>query len=183
MLVYHGSSNNFEKFDYSRIGTNGTTEGFGFYFTDKKHIAENYTNDNGYLYSVQLKGKELSGDELTITENQFRKLAVHLNDKNEYLSNFGDVNYEGLNAVLNEAVSCEYDNSNDDADLIGGVVNAYGNSQDVLQALYSMFGYGYIKDTDCAWGNSNGNQTVYVALVNEVIEIISVENKIEKVGN
>lgn len=34
--VYHGSKAHFEKFDYSKMGLNGTAEGYGFYFTDKK---------------------------------------------------------------------------------------------------------------------------------------------------
>lgn len=178
MLVYHGSPNKFDKFDYNKIGENGTAEGFGFYFTDKKSIAENYAG-SGYIYTVELKGKELSGTEMTITEKQFRKLALHLNKKGEYLSNFGEVAYDGLENVLRIAVETEYESSEDDAELIGGIINAYGDKEGVLQAAYKLLGYGFIKDNEPKWGHSNGNQTVYVALANEVIEV----HKIEKVEN
>ena len=40
MLVYHGSKELFTEFSYSRIGTNGTTEGQGFYFTDNLQVAK-----------------------------------------------------------------------------------------------------------------------------------------------
>lgn len=178
MIVYHGSPNYFNKFDYNRIGENGTSEGFGFYFTDKKHIAENYVG-KGYLYTVQLTGKELSGTKLTITEKQFKQLATRLNDEEGYLSNFGEIEYEGFENVLQYAVDLEYDSSDNDAELIGGIINAYGSKENVLQAVYDMFGYGYVKDDNCNWGNSKGNQTVYVALVNEVINIVEIQEEIQ----
>lgn len=176
MLVYHGSPNKFDKFDYNKIGENGTAEGYGFYFTDKKSIAENYTGNNaGYLYSVELQGKELSGTKLTITEKQFRKIAVHLNVKNDYLSNFGEVAYDGLENVLQLAVETEYNSSDDDAELIGGIINAYGDKEDVLQAVYKLLGYGYVVDDNPSWGQNEDGQTVYVALVNDIIKVVNVE--------
>ena len=71
MELYHGSSNKFNKFDYSKIRTNGTSEGLGFYFTDSKEIASQY-GDNGYLYTVKLNAnKSLSDNEKTISKNDY----------------------------------------------------------------------------------------------------------------
>lgn len=46
--VYHGTPNAFDKFEMSRVGERGRTEGRGFYFTDNKSIAEQaYTSIPG----------------------------------------------------------------------------------------------------------------------------------------
>jgi len=169
--VFHGSPSKFERFDYKKIGTNGTSEGFGFYFTDSRGIAENYAS-GGYLYTAILKGKELSGDKLTITEKEYREMALHLNDKGDYLSNFGEIELEGLENVLNYAVELEYNSSADDADLLGGIINAYGNKEDILNYVHDVLGYGYVKDTENGWGNGH---TVYVALSNDAIEFKNIE--------
>lgn len=174
MKVYHGSPNKFEKFDYKRMGTNGTSEGFGFYFTDKKEVAERYANE-GYLYEATLKGKELSGNDLTITKEEYIKLVEILDQKGEYLSNFGDKDYEGFSNVLKMAIECDYEHCPDDAQLIGGIINAYGSVEKVLKIVYDVLGYGYIKDQETGWNSG----TVYVALVNEAIEVKAI-TKIRK---
>lgn len=48
-VVYHGTNADFDTFDYDKIGTNGTSEGVGFYFTDDLETAEGYKKQNGSL--------------------------------------------------------------------------------------------------------------------------------------
>lgn len=171
MIVYHGSPNKFEEFCYKRIGTNGTMEGFGFYFTDKKEVAKRYAGE-GYLYEVDLKGKELSGNRLTITESEYVKLIKILDEEDDFLSNYGDKDWEGFDSVLRVAIECDYEDCPDDATLIGGIINAYGSKEEVLKVVYSELGYGYIKDQKTNWNSG----TVYVALDNRAIDIKSITN-------
>lgn len=171
MEVYHGSPNLFEVFDYSRIGQNGTSEGYGFYFTDNLEVAKSYAT-NGYLYTVELKGqKPLSFHKLTITKKKLRRLLIVLNDQNEYLSNFGDVNFEGLESVLDKAVEIMYDTVDNDVDLVGGIINSYGDVGEVLKNLHATLGYDYIKTT-AEWGS----QTLYIALIPDIIKIQDVKS-------
>ncbi|PLS19124.1 hypothetical protein CVD28_01580 [Bacillus sp. M6-12] len=171
MLVYHGSKQLFEAFDYSKIGTNGTMEGKGFYFTDKKLIAEGYGQD-GYLYTVEFNGKKsLHSDKKTITRQQLKKYLKELDKKTDYLSNWGDTAYDGLEKVLNEAVRGEYEQSDNDVDIIAGIANACGDMETSLTLLYQLLGYDSIV-VDGEWGNG---QRIYIALTNDIIKIVDVK--------
>ncbi|MCR8994610.1 hypothetical protein [Brevibacillus laterosporus] len=174
-IVYHGSAMKFDRFDYDKIGKNATAEGFGFYFTSKKSIAENYAH-KGYLYTVEFMGKKsLSSTKKTITKNQLKKFLERLNETGEYLSNYGDIKYEGFNDVLQNAVELEWENSNNDVDLICSICNAYGGKEEVLTELYNMFGYDHIQ-VNAEWGNSEDIENcLFIATVNEAFKIINVE--------
>lgn len=179
MTVYHGSKNKFNNFDYSFIRTNGTSEGIGFYFTDNLDVAKTYGFE-GFIYTISLNFKKsMSNEKLTITKIQLKKFLKQLNknilksnnNETDYLSNYDDVEYYGLENVLNKAVELEYNYSNNDVDLISCICNASGNFEVTLNTLYEVLGYDSIV-TKADWGN----QTIYIALVNDIIEI----NKIEE---
>ena len=172
MLVYHGSKELFERFDYKKMGTNGTMEGKGFYFTDTKKIAEHYAQ-NGYLYTVKFNGKKsLSSDNKTITRQQLKKYLKALDEKLDYLSNWGDKDYDGLDKVMNEAINGEYDGSDNDVDMIAGIVNTSGDTEDSLTLLYEILGYDSIVCTEVDWGEE---QKIYIALINDIIKIIDIQ--------
>lgn len=168
-ILYHGSPVKFDKFDYKHIGTNGTTEGFGFYFTDHERIALNY-GENGYIMSAYLHGKALHGNKITITEDEYKQLIIFLDEESEYFSNYGDKDFEGYQTVFNRAMA-DYSQCDSDSELIGSLVNANGSSELVLTAVYQLLGYGYLIEHETGWGNGH---TVYTAFVNEVIEIVDV---------
>ncbi|MDP4224786.1 MAG: hypothetical protein Q8910_00250 [Bacteroidota bacterium] len=171
MIVYHGSKNQFDQWSYNIIGQNGTSEGIGFYFTDNKTIAEGYASQ-GYLYTVEFNGKKLlSHDKKTITKQQIKKYLLTLNDKINYLDNYGEVEFEGLNSVLNEAIEAEYNSSDNDVDIVCGICHASGNIETCLTTLHELLGYDSIV-LPAEWGNG---QTLYIALVNNVIQIQKVE--------
>lgn len=171
MIVFHGSQQLFSTFDYSKIGLNGTSEGKGFYFTDSINIANGY-GQNGYLYMVEFNGKKsLSSDKKTITRQQLKKYLLALDEKTEYLSNWGDKYYEGLEKVLNEAVRGEYEQSDNDVDIISGISNACGDMETSLSLVYELLGYDSIM-LDAEWGNS---QRIFIALTNEIINIVNVK--------
>lgn len=178
MIVFHGSQQLFDTFDYGKIGLNGTSEGKGFYFTDSINIASRY-GQNGYLYTVEFNGKKsLSSDKKTITRQQLKKYLLALDEKTEYLSNWGDKDYEGLEKVLNEAVRGEYEQSDNDVDLISGISNACGDMESSLSLVYELLGYDSIM-LDAEWGNG---QRIYIALTNDIINIVNVKELKVKVA-
>lgn len=168
MMVYHGSDEKFDRFDYSKIGKNGTSEGKGFYFTDNKNIAKGY-GENGYLYLVEFKGnKSLSIEEKTISIPQLKEFLIELNKLTDYLSNWGDIEYSGLDNVLNEAIKGEYYYADNDVDLITGICTASGDMEVSLNLLHRLYGYDSIIIEEAEWGE---NQKIYIALIRDIIEI------------
>jgi hypothetical protein len=167
-LLYHGSPSVFNDFDYRRIGANGTTEGFGFYFTDEKRIAEKY-GQKGCIFEVFLHGNALSGNKTTMTKAEYGKLISYLDEQEDYLSNYGEKDYEGYQTVLKRALN-DYYQCNSDSELIGSLVNSSGSAELILTAIYQLLGYGYLIDYETIWGDE---QNVYVAFTNDVIEIVN----------
>lgn len=174
-IVYHGSPNKFTQFSYDSIGDNGTSEGIGFYCTDNKTIAKGYAcknANNGYLYTIKFNGKKsLSSDKLTITKAQLKKYLLALQNVDiDFLSNYGDVEYEGLSHVITEAVNNEYSNNTNDVDLICSICHSSGNIEGCLTTLYETLHYDSII-LPAEWGK----QELYIALVNECIKILNIE--------
>lgn len=171
MIVYHGSKEKFDVFDYHKIGSNGTSEGKGFYFTDNVDIAKNYGR-NGYLYTVDFHGKKsLHSEQKTITKEELKVYLLALNEETDYLSNWGDIAYEGVEKVINRAIQGEYEQSENDVDIIAGIANASGNMEISLSLVYSVLGYDSII-VDAEWGNE---QRLYIALTNDIITILDIK--------
>lgn len=183
-VVYHGSPAEFNEFSLEYLGTNGTAEGYGFYFTDKKSIADIYTKGlegqqsqdvKGKLFEVYLDIKKpLSDTEVTMTRAQFKKFLTTLNkqvdadgDPLDVLSNYGDVEWEGLNKVLNYAMEIEYDGSDSDVNLVHSIINGCGNMKVVFDVLRKTVGYDGIIVNEASWG---GDQTIYIAFHPEQIK-------------
>ena len=155
-VVYHGSPNAFTVFDYSKLGTTGTSQGKGFYFTDNRKMAENY-QDGGSLYEVYLNiRKPLSEKSITITRAQVNKLlnALPSEIRNDIISNWADAEYDGIARAMRETLNGIMDSSENDVDIIHEIINeaGYSNSQlaDFYKILKNTLGYdGIISD---AWG-------------------------------
>lgn len=170
MELYHGSPNKFTEFDYSRIRTNGSSEGVGFYFTSNKKIAEGY-GEGGYLYTVELKGKKpLDDNKKTLTKEELRVIIEELHRDYNYLSNYGEVDYEGYEKVLRRAVENEYDSCDTDTEILGSLYNTLGENENVIKKFYTVLGYDYVVSKP-SWGE----QELYIALTNDVITIKKVE--------
>lgn len=173
MIVYHGSKEKFERFNLSKIGLNGTSEGKGIYFTNSETVAKGY-GENGYLYTVKFNGqKHLNEQALTISENELRTFLETLDKEMDYLENWGEVSFEGYESVMNAAIEGELSGSDNDVDLVSGICNASGNVGRALEIVYETLGYDSIV-TDAEWGNG---QKLYIALVPDVIEIQKVEKQ------
>ena len=182
-VVYHGSPADFNEFSLEYLGTNGTAEGYGFYFTDKKSIADIYSKGHegqrsekpGKLFEVYLDIKKpLSDTEVTMTRAQFKKFLTTLNkqvdadgEPLDVLSNYGDVEWEGINKVLNYAMEIEYDGSDSDVNLVHSIINGTGNMKVVFDVLRKTIGYDGIIVNEASWG---GDQTIYIAFHPEQIK-------------
>lgn len=163
MLVYHGSPHRFKLFDYNKMRTHGTAEGVGFYFTDSRRIAEAYAQ-GAYVYTASFTGrKPLSDERLTIDRVDFRRYLLALNAAGDYLSNWGEVDYEGLDDVLCRALDAEYNSSRSDVELISGVVNTYGGAEVPLTLCRDILGYDSIVTT-AKWGDG---ANLYIALTHD----------------
>lgn len=158
-VVYHGTvDGSFNEFKYDFIGRNGTSEGKGFYFTDDIEYAEAYTGsvntgmfgyskehttitktDKSKLFRVYLNiCKPLSTEKKTITKSQLTTLIKNMDKTgNNYLSNWGDVQYDGYDNVLRETVNNVYEFNDNDVDLIHELLNggfmSYNEFYDLLR--------------------------------------------------
>lgn len=178
MKLYHGTTKKFDKFDFAFVGLeNGTAEGKGFYFSDTIGIASVYGR-NGYLYTVELEtGREIT-EHTKMTRNEFKALLMALDKEVEYLSNYGEVAFEGLETVLNRAIESEFKYSDNDVDILGSLANGCGSLEMVNRTAYEVLGITHIRNNQTVWGNQiKEHHGVYVALIPELIKI----EKIEKI--
>lgn len=141
MILYHGSKTEFRKFDYNKIGsTVGTDEGFGFYLTDDIEFAKKYS-ENGYVIKFEFNGKKRITK--TLTKLEATKLIKEVQKEGDFLSNYGDVDYEGLSKVLSRAVDNEWGKETPSEDIIGSIINAIGSKEIALKAVHDVLGYDY----------------------------------------
>lgn len=166
LLVYHGSPNRFTEFSHSYMSTNGSAEGQGFYFTNKKTMAEGYKRDGGQLLSGYLLIKKpLSDSEKTLTRAEVKKLI-------ETLDPTGDdvvINYDSKGGLgypsrswyaraLEDTVNAVMRYSDTDSEILAEIANSGAGTKAVVSTIRRLFGYdGYIVE-----GKYEG-ATVYVA--------------------
>lgn len=115
--------------------------------------------------------KPLNFEGRTISENELAQFIRALDPTGEgYLSNWGEVGYEGYENVLKTAVEGEMSGSGGDVDLICGIIQAEGrNAEFVYKILKQTLGYDGIVVNKPNWG---GNQVVYVVFNNDQIRYI-----------
>jgi len=174
--AYHGSPNKIDKWDYKKIGTHGTSEGYGFYFTSSREVAQQYAQD-GYIYHVRLTfNKPLIAGERRLDLQDIKKLLKVVDpDGQGFLSNYGNVSYEGYESVLESASQALDSYNDDDVDIISDI---YNTSPIDLEKFYTIvrktLGYDGIAENSPVWG-TDYNQIIYIAWFNSQIEIVEVE--------
>ena len=155
LIVYHGTDGEFNEFKSKFMGQNGTAKGHGFYFTAQKEYAKQFgANVKAYYLNIR---KPLSSTELTITKGF------------EYgiLSDYGDIEYKGRDAVLKYAVDLEMNSSDNDVELIGGIINASGDYDLVTNILFNTLGYdGVILEDDKIYVAHHPNQVKCIDNIN-----------------
>jgi len=174
VVVYHGTRAVFEVFDLNKSGQNGQALGKGFYFTNSRGLAEGY-GDIGEFY-LSLQNPTFSPTKKTITISQVKKILAELEKHDEYLlSNYGDMESEGRQAVLKRALEDIYDSSKDDADVIASFINLGGVERDiVMRSIIDFTGKdGFITSADIAAMGVKSDDNVYVALLPTQIKSIN----------
>lgn len=188
-VLYHGTPNDFTKFSYDFIGTNGTALGKGFYLaeniTSARAYASNITEDgeikNGNVMEVYANiTKPMSLKELSITKTEYKKFvkAVDKATKGQFLSDYGEVDYEGYNTVLNRALE-NYEYNDNDVDLVHDVLNTAGlDWEEGFRLLKDTLGYDGIIN-EVVFKDYQGNDihdSVYVSLLPEQIKNVDNTN-------
>lgn len=151
--LYHGTPNEFNIFNYDKLGTNTSSLGAGFYFTDNEATGKEYSRGDGYVKEVYLDIKKpMKYEQTTITKKEFRKFVDAVNEATEgrLAEDYGDLNY----------VEMEYDYGGDDIDLVNSIHNASGLSwEKTYEILRDSIGYdGLIEENFL-----NKGETIYVA--------------------
>lgn len=171
LVVYHGSPTKFDVFDSEKMGSQGTTEGKGFYFTDDVNLAKAYATaregqdikGEPHLFDVFLSIKNPIRDinQKTITKAKIRTIFQNLLKSNpEALSNYGDISFEGKQAVLAKALEIEGVNESD-LDVIGSLINGgAGSYEQVIDAVVKATG---IDGVAVKWNGIENGPTIYVA--------------------
>lgn len=175
LVVYHGTDQEFTVFDYSRIGSRGRSEGAGFYFTNSHDVASGYGSPMQVYLSIQ---KPLAYDAGPFSKAVLEKIlrrAAELEAKSTvseladgFLSNFGDIRSEGLEAVVRSAAILIAADATA-LDQLSGMVGSGVSPKHVNEALRDVTGF----DGVVANGFSNegsGDNRIFVALFPEQIK-------------
>lgn len=153
-FVYHGSNNKFapanikpySREDYYSKQSNGTANGFGVYVTTNLQTALQY-GQYLYIYTVPKDVTKyflpLSSSKITLKREQVENLITAIQESdNEFLTNYGDIDYEGYEPVFNEAVSDTIDSSKSDIDIISGLIYSGADQPTIFKWLNKNY-YGY----------------------------------------
>ena len=148
MVVYHGSNNEFTKFDTARIGSStGTSDGRGFYFTTDKDYAYSFGKDGNVLSVFLNIDNPLSLKEKTITKRQLFDIIKRIDEKEVaadgehwLISNYANYYDVGIDGAIREAAESEYPYSDNDVELVNSLISASGNFKDVVNSVYEVTG-------------------------------------------
>ena len=148
MVVYHGSNNEFTKFDTARIGSStGTSDGRGFYFTTDKDYAYSFGKDGNVLSVFLNIDNPLSLKEKTITKQQLFDIIKRIDEKEVaadgehwLISNYANYYDVGIDGAIREAAESEYPYSDNDVELVNSLISASGNFKDVVNSVYEVTG-------------------------------------------
>ena len=172
MKVYHGSTNSFEVFNFDHIRGNGSEFGVGFYTTTNKDLALIYAKP--YLYTYEFEGrKSFVPGERQLTREDIKTLIEHIQSETDFLSNYGEVEFEGYERVLGWALDNVYNEIDDDIEMLGGIACTCGDDYTtVYNAVYELFGFDSIQAT-------MNESELYIATTPRAVKLIKKEN-IEK---
>lgn len=148
MVAYHGSNNEFTKFDTARIGSStGTSDGRGFYFTTDKNYANSFGKDGNVLSVFLNIDNPLSLKEKTITKRQLFDIIKRIDEKEVaadgehwFISNYANYYDVGIDGAIREAAESEYPYSDNDVELVNSLISASGNFKDVVSSVYEVTG-------------------------------------------
>ena len=160
LVVYHGSPAKFTVFDHKYLNVNGNSHGRGFYFTEKRSLAEGYERESGQLLKGYLNiTNPLSEDKVTIKKADLLKLikAVCKEEAQEYvndgeydsvseairdtwISNYVNTYETRMDDAYREVANSIYSANTNDVEMIAELTNA-GRNDIVLKLTHDILGY------------------------------------------
>ena len=159
LVVYHGTSANVGEdfaFDYKKIGTTGSAQGYGFYFTSERNTAEGYSGSKGgsliqaYLNMrkpMPLNQKKFSKSVMKkIIKNMISLEMSEYQDEIEswrdgFLSNYTDTYSSSLDSAINETIDIINDGSDNALEQISEIANVSGSKKIALASTYNATGF------------------------------------------
>lgn len=159
MVVYHGTTTNVGEdfaFNYKKIGTTGSAQGYGFYFTSERETAEGYSGSKGgsliqaYLNMrkpMPLNQKKFSKSVMKkIIKNVISLEMSEYQDEIEswrdgFLSNYTDTYSSSLDSAINETIDIINDSSDNALEQISEIANVSGSKKIALASTYNATGF------------------------------------------
>lgn len=168
MKVFHGSRNDFEVFNFDHIRGNGSEYGVGFYTTTNKELALIYAKP--YLYTYNFKGKKsFVIGERQLSRGDIKKLIDYIEPETCFLSNYGEVGFDGYETVMKWALDNIYNEIDDDVEMLGGIACVCGDDYTTIyNAVYELFGFDSIQAT-------MNDSDLYIATTPKALELIKQE--------
>ena len=178
LVVYHGTGAGTEgdfAFDPRRISSNGSAEGYGFYFTTDRATAEGYTGrDGGSLVQafVSMQNPMPVGQRALPTK-QVEKVINHMVDaeialgdvddyKDTFISNYVDTYSVSRASAVREVARILVDSNDTAIDQIAELGNSAGSKVAAHEAVRDVTGFdGIVSDGYGGRGEAGG--TIYVA--------------------
>jgi 8-oxo-dGTP pyrophosphatase MutT (NUDIX family) len=193
LRMYHGSAFDIREFRKEFLGKGHDQEGPGFYFTSNADNASQYAQEKPEIPG-QAAGPNLMPVYLRIqnpvqpkplTRQQIRELLKAGDPDSLY--NFGDVDWEGRNKVLEEAVQVYADSNYDTRRMLFNIGNDFYAGEDgkFLDALTRVTGYDgvivhYEQHTHAIAFHANQIKSVFNRNPTEAVEVdAAAENHIE----
>lgn len=160
LVVYHGSPSKFTVFNHKYLNVHGNSHGRGFYFTEKRSLAEGYERENGQLLKGYLNvTNPLSEDKVTIKKADFLNLIKatckeeaqeYVNDgdydsvseaiRDTWISNYVNTYETSMDNAYREAANVIYSGNTNDVEMIAELTNASRNDI-VLKLTRDILGY------------------------------------------
>lgn len=182
-VLYHGTPNDFTKFSYNKLGTNGTLLGKGFYLTDDINVAKGYASkgEKGKVMELYVDIKKpLKWGEKSISKQQYKSFVESINEITngtlfaDYSGEYTEKGSTQYNSTLND-ILMDYEYGGDDIDLVSGILNTTGISWNKgYKILKDTTGYDGIIVTTDVYDSGEGN--VYIPFQSSQIKNVDNTN-------
>lgn len=162
LVVYHGTATQFDKFDPKTIGRSGSSEGYGFYFTDASSIARGYVREGGNLIEAYLSiqnpmphnRKNFNINEVSSILDRLVSIEINMypneieSYQDSFLSNMIDTYSTDKKGAIDEAARMIVDGNDSAVDQIAEISNIYGDKITPLKSVRDSLGFDgiYVKD-------------------------------------
>lgn len=188
LVVYHGTGATIGddfSFDPRRIGSTGSAEGYGFYFTTDEATASGYQGrDGGSLAEVYLSmQKPMPVGHKGLTAVQLGKVIERMIDaeisqgdaedyKDTFISNYVDTYSNSRANAVREVARIVFDSSESAIDQIAELGNVAGDKVATHAAVRDVTGFDGIA-SDGYGGRGEAGGTIYVAWFPEQIKSVN----------